>query len=148
MSDPTKPAAGTSLSSLLRQMQDRFDRTERLRAELAGLVGRATSPDGLVRVVCTAEDPVHEVEINPRAMGGDATELAAALRRTAHEARADLDRQSAELMREQVGDAGPMSLVYDPEAAQAKLKQLNDLINSGARDTNLMFERMRRQFGL
>nr|MDT0662203.1 YbaB/EbfC family nucleoid-associated protein [Micromonospora sp. DSM 115978] len=148
MSDPTHPGAGTSLSSLLRQMQDQFDRSERLRAQLSELVGRATSQDGLVRVTCSADDPAHEVDIDPRALRRGAADLADSVREAVRGARADLARQTDELIREHTDDGGPTSLAHDPEAAQNKLRQLNDLINSGTRDTNLMFERMRRQFGL
>ncbi|MDG4829216.1 YbaB/EbfC family nucleoid-associated protein [Solwaraspora sp. WMMD1047] len=148
MSDPTNPGAGTSLSSLLRQMQDQFDRSERLNSQLSELVGRAVSPDGMVRVACTADDPTHEVEIDPRALRRGATDLAGSLQEAARGARADLARQTDDLIREQTGGGGPLALPHDPAAAQQKLRHLNDLINSGARDTNLMFERMRRQFGL
>ncbi|HEX5594861.1 MAG TPA: YbaB/EbfC family nucleoid-associated protein [Micromonosporaceae bacterium] len=150
MSEATGAAAGgiAGLGGLLQKLQEQVGRTDELRTQLAELVGRAESPDGLIRVAATPDDPVAEVEIDPRAMRHASEDLANLLQQAVRAAKADLARQTSEVLREQTGEDGPMSLVHNPEAARAKLNQLNEMVESGSRDLNLMFEQMRRQLRL
>lgn len=146
MSQPTgSPSGIPGLSEVLRKAQDQLGRSEKIRSELAGLTGCAQSPDGYIRVTCTAEDPVAELEIDPQAMRYYADELAAVLQQVIRDAKADLAHRTEEVLREQMGDDGPMALVYNPEAAQAKLRQLSEMVQAGSRDLNQLFERIRQQ---
>jgi hypothetical protein len=47
-------------------------------------------------------------------------------------ARADLARQIDEVLRDQAGDGGVRTLVHDPAAAQRRLAQLTEMVDSRA----------------
>ncbi|MBY8874453.1 YbaB/EbfC family nucleoid-associated protein [Micromonospora sp. PLK6-60] len=148
----TEPRQGDQAADVMAQMMARMReelrRGDELRSRLAGLTGRAESPDGLVAVTCTADDPAHELHLDPRALRRPSEELAELLQELLREARTDLRRQTDEALRELGGGAGPQSLVHDPAAAQAKLAQLNELVSGPVRDSVQMLERMRRQLGV
>ena len=133
------------MAQLAARMREQLGRGEELRGRLAGLTGQAESENGWVRVTCTAEDPATELHIDPRALrmpAADLSELVAGLLRAA---RADLQRATAEVMRELGGPAGPSALLHDPAAAQAKLAQLNDMVSGPMRESTELLERLRRQ---
>ncbi|MEU8260128.1 YbaB/EbfC family nucleoid-associated protein [Micromonospora sp. NPDC048999] len=127
------------------RMREQMARGEELRGRLAGLTGRAASEDGQIEVVCTADDPAHELRLDPRAMRRSAAELAEELQELLRSARADLQRQTSEAVREAGDQAGPQSLIGDPAAAQAKLAQLNEMVSGPLRQSTEMLERLRRQ---
>ncbi|SCG36394.1 YbaB/EbfC DNA-binding family protein [Micromonospora echinaurantiaca] len=139
---------GDVMAQLMERMREQLSRGEELRTRLAGLTGRAESEDGLVRVTCTAEDPAHELHLDPRALRLPATDLAELIADLLRKARADLQRETSEALRELTGPAGPEALVHDPAAAQAKLAQLNDLVSGPLRESTQMLERLRRQLGV
>ncbi|MFG2101948.1 YbaB/EbfC family nucleoid-associated protein [Micromonospora echinaurantiaca] len=139
---------GDVMAQLMERMREQLSRGEELRTRLAGLTGRAESEDGLVRVACTAEDPAHELHLDPRALRLPATDLAELIADLLRKARADLQRETSEALRELTGPAGPEALVHDPAAAQAKLAQLNDLVSGPLRESTQMLERLRRQLGV
>jgi DNA-binding protein YbaB len=140
-------AGAQRMGDYLRQAQQQAAPGGELRNRLAGLVGRAESPDGLIRVACTGEDPAHEVDIDPRVLRYVSEELAETLQTVFRAARADLARQIDEVLQEQAGDGGVMALVHDPAAAQRKLAQLTEMAEAATRDTDAVMDQMRRRFG-
>lgn len=148
MTDPTPgPIDVGGLNDILRKAQEMAAQTNQLQERLAGLTGRAESADGLVRVACTGDDPVHEVVIDPRALRYAAADLAETLQTLIRQARVDLNQQVSDVFREQTGDAGPMALLQNPELAQAKMAQLREMVDSASQGSSALMERMRRQFG-
>ena len=136
------------MAQLAARMREQLGRGEELRSRLAGLTGQAESENGLVRVTCTVEDPAQELHIDPRALRMPAAELSELVAGLLRAARADLQRATAEVMRELGGPAGPATLLHDPAAAQAKLAQLNDMVSGPIRESTEMLERLRRQLGV
>jgi DNA-binding protein YbaB len=145
----TPGAADAALGELNRiaaQAQERLAHAAQLRDRLADLVGRGQGADGLVRVVCTPTDPVHEVHVDPRAMRMVSTDLAEAVRAAAHEARRDLDEQTRAITRELVDrDDDPLGVVSDPAAARVKLAELDALAQGAAGQAAALFERLGAQ---
>ncbi|MGA3489846.1 YbaB/EbfC family nucleoid-associated protein [Micromonosporaceae bacterium DT55] len=133
------------MAQLAARMRGQQQQAEELGARLAGLTGRAESEDGLLRVVCTATDPAHELFVDPRAMRLPATELSELLAGLVRAARADLQRETGEVLRELGGEDGPEALIHNPAAAQAKLAQLNEMVSGPLRESTEMLDRLRRQ---
>ncbi|MEU2610411.1 YbaB/EbfC family nucleoid-associated protein [Micromonospora sp. NPDC007271] len=136
------------MAQIAARMREQLARGEELRGRLAGLTGRAVSEDGQIEVACTADDPAHELRLDPRAMRRPAVELAEVLQELLRSAREDLQRQTAEAVREAGDQVGPQSLIGDPAAAQAKLAQLSELVSGPLRQSSEMLERLRRQLSL
>ncbi|SCE80837.1 YbaB/EbfC DNA-binding family protein [Micromonospora viridifaciens] len=144
----SEPAANDAMAQIAARMREQMARGEELRGRLTGLTGRAVSEDGLIEVACTADDPAHELRLDPRAMRRPTAELAEVLQELLRSARADLHRQTAEAVREAGDQVGPQSLIGDPAAAQAKLAQLSELVSGPMRESTEMLERLRRQLSL
>jgi YbaB/EbfC DNA-binding family protein len=125
----------------LDKLLERLNRTAEVRDRIKALVGRAESPDGLVKVSCSADDPLRELELHPRARRLPHTELAALIRDTARAARSDLSRQTREVVAEVLGDEGTAS-------AAASLGQLTVLTNTTGQDAQAALDRIRRLVGL
>lgn len=132
----------------MRDLQETIARNTALHARLAALTGRAEGLDGLVRVVCTANDPVHELTIDPRAFRHPAEDVAEAVRQAVRTAKSDLDRQVSDAMREEAGTEGALAFVSQPGLAQAKLAQLADMIGAANRDTTQVMDRVRGRLGV
>ncbi|MFD2767343.1 YbaB/EbfC family nucleoid-associated protein [Micromonospora eburnea] len=143
-----EPAGNDPMASIAARMREQMARGEELRGRLAGLTGRAVSEDGQIEVACTADDPAHELRIDPRAMRRPAVELAEQLQELLRSARTDLQQQTAEAVREAGEQVGPQALIGNPAAAQAKLAQLSELVSGPMKQSGEMLERLRRQLSL
>ena len=141
-------AAADGMAQFAERMRQQLGRAEELQTRLAELRGRAESEDGLVVVVCTADDPAQELHIDPRATRQPVADLAELIQKLIREARADLSERTNEVLHELGGAVGPAALLHNQAAAQAKLAQLNDLVSGPLRNSTEMLERMRRQLGL
>jgi DNA-binding protein YbaB len=131
----------------MRDLQESIVRNAALHERLAALTGRAEGLDGLVRVVCTADDPVHELTLDPRALRRPAEDVAEAVRQAIRTAKLDLERQVGDAMREEAGTAGALAFVTRPGLAQAKLAQLADMIGAANKETTQVMDRVRGRLG-
>lgn len=129
------------------QLRDRMARVAQFRERLAELTGHAESPDGLIKVTSTAEDPLHELYLHPRALNLLNADLAEAIQRTASEARQDLKTRTDEALATLLPPGDPAAAIADPAAARARLTELADLMRSTTEDTRTAFDRLRAQFG-
>lgn len=123
-------------------IRERMARAQEVRAAVAGLVGQGEGADGLIKISCTADDPVHDIRLEPRAVRMMSSErLGAEIQRAVRDARDDLQKQTREVFRERLGvgeGAGGM---------RAELDQLSGIAESSAERAAALFERMRREFG-
>jgi DNA-binding protein YbaB len=127
--------------------QDRLARITRLRERLATLEGHAESPDGLIKVTCTTEDPLHDLQLHPRALKLLNTNLSSTIQQTATEAGADLKRHTDEVLATLFGPDDPARLLTDPTAAKARLQDLTETVKTAGTDTTAAFERLRQLLG-
>jgi DNA-binding protein YbaB len=134
---------GTPKPIPLDQARDRIARLAQVRERLTQLVGRAESADGLIKVAATADDPLHDVQLDPRALKLLNTDLAAALQQTAAAARADLKRQLDDLLATALSPGDPARMLADPTAATASLREMTATMNTAAQDTAAALERLR-----
>ncbi|MFC4913381.1 YbaB/EbfC family nucleoid-associated protein [Actinomadura gamaensis] len=102
----------------------RMERVLAVQERLRDVVGRARSEDGAVAVECAGGQGLTGLVIDPRAMKLGSQELAETVVRLVREATADLRRQTAELMREELGElADPRALQDEVLAAQRDFEQ-------------------------
>lgn len=135
------------LQRIAEQAQRRLAERQARREQTAELIGQGEAADGLVRVGCTARDPLAELTIHPRAMRLPSEDLAAAIRQAAALAATDLRGRTAEITRSLVDeDDDPAGIVGDPAAAQARLDQLTELATGSAADISAVVERFTAQF--
>ena len=114
-----------------RNAQGYFSKTLEVQKQLSGLVGRASSGDGRIRVGCTTGAALTELHIDPRAMRMGADELTRTLLDLTAEAQADLKRQTEEIVSEAYGDQNPADMFRDPEKFGESLRAMGDAF-SGA----------------
>lgn len=128
-------------------LRDRMARVAQLRDRLAELTGHAESPDGLIKVTATTDDPLHDLQLHPRVLKLLNAELATAIQETATAARKDLKRKADEALSAVVGPGDPAHLLADPAAARARLQELTEDARRVGEDTAAAFERLRQQLG-
>jgi DNA-binding protein YbaB len=128
-------------------LQDRLARIAHLREHLATLEGHAESPDGLIKVTCTTDEPLYELYLHPRALNLLNADLAEAIQRTATEARQDLKTHTDEALATLLPPGDPAAAIADPAAARARLTEMADLMRATTEDTRTAFDRLRAQFG-
>jgi DNA-binding protein YbaB len=106
---------------------------------IAGLVGRAETPDGRVRLAFSPEKGLPELHIDPRAMRMGSEELAETIQRLVGEALADLvEQKQATAAKDGVEAAAP-----DPEAIGKTLDGMSDVMRMAARDATALIEQVR-----
>lgn len=130
-------------AALIDQMRANLARTAALREQVGDLVGKATSDDGHIRVTYTGAAGLAELSIDPRAMRRPSQDLAARIVRVTADARADLERQRAELVAESAGDTPELTR----ESGEALLGELSRNYARSMDDIQTVFERFRRQAG-
>lgn len=130
---------------VLRATRERFARAQALQERLKGLTGRAETPDGRVRVVSTAADPMAELHIDPRAMRLGSQDLAQAIKETVSRARADLDRQVEELARGGAfgNEVNPLDFVKDKAGLQTMLGEMQGAFESLGKETQATLDKLR-----
>lgn len=140
---------GLDLGELMRQSQERMARLAAVREQMADLKGRAESYDGNIIVISTADDPLAELKIDPRAMRMGSEKLASVLRETARCARQDLDAQVKKLTEMQYGDAGnPMETLKDGESLKKSLTEMQEVFEQAGRQSEQMIQELQRKLGL
>lgn len=136
-------------NQLLSKARQRMAKAEEARERMAGLKGRAETPDGRIAVVSTAEDPLAELRIDPRAMRMASEDLAAAIRATARRARADLDRQAEEITAELYGDdENPMEMLRNQEEMKQRLSEMQGMFQKAGKDAQAMIDQIRQNLGI
>ncbi|WP_067792926.1 YbaB/EbfC family nucleoid-associated protein [Actinomadura formosensis] len=140
---------GLDLGDLLRQSQERMAKLAAVREQMAGLQGRAESQDGRISVTSTAEDPLAEIKIDPRAMRMGSEELAATLQETARRARQDLDAQVQKITADQFGGTeNPMDVLKDQDALKKSLTDMQGVFEQAGRQSQQMMDELHRKLGL
>lgn len=128
-------------------LQARLARVTEFREHVAALEGHAESPDGLIKITCTAEDSLRDLQLHPRALKLLNSELAAAIQETATSARADLKRQTDDLVGNLFDPNDPARGLADPGAARARLQELTETMKTMGDDTTAAFDRLREMLG-
>ncbi|MEV5571099.1 YbaB/EbfC family nucleoid-associated protein [Spirillospora sp. NPDC052269] len=126
MSDYARFAAADEEEARGRAEQ-RMQRVMAVQERLRDVVGRARSEDGGITAECTGGQGLTALTIDPRAMGLGSQELADTVVRLVREATVDLRRQTAEMLREELGDlADPRALKDEVLAARQDFEQKVD----------------------
>jgi DNA-binding protein YbaB len=130
---------------ILHATRERFARAQAVQEQLKGLTGQAETPDGRVRVVSTAADPMAELHIDPRAMRLGSQELAQAIKETMSRARQDLDRQVNELSRGGAfgNEVNPLDFIKDKAGLKTMLNEMQGTFESLGKDTQAMLDKLR-----
>lgn len=119
---------------------------EEVQDRLSGLVGRAESEDGRIRVAFSNENAVEELHIDPRALRDGSEVLAENIRTVIADARADLLRQVDEVVTAAYPERpDPEQLVSDADELYGQLSDLNDLIRRSGDRIGEAFERFQQQ---
>ena len=106
------------------------------RARIAGLVGRAETSNGWIRVAWAAGTGLDELHIGPRAMRLRSDELAPAISGAITDAMTDLRRQLNEVLRDEAGiaaDGGTVRLDDMRDAFNQKMDALTDRLDRAQR---------------
>lgn len=143
MPDP----AGASDPTPIDLARERLVRAAQVRERLAELVGRAESTDGLIKIACTAADPLHELQLHPRALKQLNTTLVEAIQQTAAAARADLKQQADDVMAEEYGDDNPSRLARDPAAASSRLREMTETLTAAGQNAQAVIDELRSRLG-
>ncbi|MCP2337140.1 YbaB/EbfC family nucleoid-associated protein [Actinomadura rupiterrae] len=126
MSDYARFAAA-DMEEARGRAERRMEKVMAVQARLRDVVGRARSEDGTIVAECTGGRGLTGLAIDPRAMKLGSHELAETVVRLVQEATDDLRRQTAEMMREELGDlADPRALKDEVHAAQRDFEQKMD----------------------
>jgi hypothetical protein len=137
-------ALGSAAESpeLIKQMRARTERTREIRDKVRDLVGRASSDDGYVRAAYTNADGLSELVLEPKAMRLPSQDLAAVIVELTAQARADLDRQRAEVL----ADLNLGSDV-DLESSAALLSELSNAYAGSMSEIQTVFAQFRDRLG-
>ena len=141
-------AEGAEFDALLRHSQERVAKIAHLREQSASVVGAAETADGRISVTSTADDPVAELRIDPRAMRMTSDDLAAAIKETIRRALADRERQVERLAAEEYGEENPLDLLDNKEALQQTLGQVQGMFEKAGRDAQSMIAQLQQHFGV
>lgn len=140
---------GMDFNEVLRNSRERMAKVTEARERMTGLTGRAESTDGRIKVASTAEDPLAELQIDPRAMRMGSEELAAAIRQVARLARTDLDRQGQEITDELYGDGqDPMDVLRNQDQLKKNLSDMQEMFGKAGNDAQAMIDQLRQGLGI
>ncbi len=127
---------------LIKQMRARTERTREIRDKVRDLVGRASSDDGYVRAAYTNAAGLSELVLEPKAMRLPSQDLAALIVELTAQARADLDRQRAEVLADL--DLGSD---IDLERSAALLSELSNAYAGSMSEIQSVFTQFRDGLG-
>jgi DNA-binding protein YbaB len=141
-------ALGVDVSQLAEETRLHAARAAELQARMRGMVGRAESKDGRVRLAFSHQDGLPELVIDPRAMRLGAEELATLIQDLVKEAVGDLDRQRQEARQETYGpDFDPEAAKPDPEGLRNVLQGMTESVESAGQNLTALMDQMRSRFG-
>jgi DNA-binding protein YbaB len=129
------------------QAQERLAGVRELKDRIAALVGRAESSDGLVRAEYTDADGLSGLVVNPRAMRFGSEELSESILRTVRAARANLDEQRQEAMREVLGPGFDPNAPVDVAALRGRIDEAAEAFRRTAGDSTALMDLVRRATG-
>jgi DNA-binding protein YbaB len=129
------------------QVRRHLEEVRALKDRIATLVGRAESPDGLVRVEFTDADGLSALDVNPRAMRLQSQELSEAILRTVRAARADLDEQRRAALADVMGTGFDPTAPVDPAALRGRIDEAADAFRRTSADSNALMDLVRRATG-
>ena len=143
------PSGDFDIEKLIRVSQEYEARGQELQERLAEIEGVAESEKGTIKVSCTVEGGVTDLQISPRAMRLPAAELAETIKRLIHEATADLQARTNELMAELFGEENtPDALRRKAEAAGNELDNAAAAFERAVNDSAGELERIQKRLGL
>jgi DNA-binding protein YbaB len=141
--------ANLDLEKLIRVSEEQSARVQEMQERAAELTGVAGSKDGRIKVTCTVNGGVTDIQIDPRAMRMPAADFAETLKTLIREATADLHRQLSGLMAETYGEeANPMALAQNQEAVQQKIQDAAAAYDRTLDDAMSELQRIAKQLGL
>lgn len=111
-----------NLDGRLRDMKKASEGMRIARERLATLVGTGTAADDKVKVTWAAATGLDQLTIDPRAMRMPSEDLARAVKQAITAAMADLRRQTAEVMKEELGTV--------PGDTAAKIEEMREAFDS------------------
>lgn len=142
---PLSDNIGTNaLDGMLRDAQKRLGQAAELQERLMSIVGQATSSDGRVKVQCTNEKGIANIDLDPRAMRMASAELAETLVTVIQEAMADLRTQSQSITREAFGGE---SVAGDIGAARVRIKEAGESFERAMSDAQGEMQQVLRTIG-
>lgn len=116
-----------NLDGRLRELKKASDGMRVAKERLAALVGTGTAADDRIRVTWAAATGLDQLHLDPRAMRMPSQDLADAIKQAIAAAMADLRRQTAEVLKEEVGAAPGGSTAKIQEMHEAFSSQMNDI---------------------
>jgi DNA-binding protein YbaB len=141
--------ANLDLEKLIRVSEEQSARVQEMQERAAELTGVAGSKDGRIKVTCTVNGGVTDIQIDPRAMRMPAADFAETLKTLIREATADLHRQLSGLMAETYGEeVNPMALAQNQEAVQQKIQDAAAAYDRTLDDAMSELQRIAKQLGL
>jgi hypothetical protein len=123
-------------------LREHATRAAAVRGELAGILGEASSDDGLL-VAKVGAGGLAELTIEPRAMRMPSVDLAAAIVELTRRAREDLDRRR----QERAAELGVGQVGVDLDESMARLDRLRGLVAESQGDVRRVYERFRAETG-
>ncbi|MCO5985089.1 YbaB/EbfC family nucleoid-associated protein [Actinoallomurus spadix] len=143
------PPGDLDIDKLIRLSQEYEARSQELQERMASLEGYAESERGMVKVTCTVNGGVSDLEITPRAMRLPAAELAEVIKELIREAGEDLQARTNELMAELFGEENsPDALQRRVEAAGHAMDNAAAAFERAVDDTAGELERIQKRLGL
>lgn len=141
--------ANLDLEKLIRVSEEQSARVQEMQERAAELTGVAVSKEGRIKVTCTVNGGITDIQIDPRAMRMPAADFAETLKTLIRDANADLHRQLSELMAETYGEgANPMALAQNQEAVQKKIQDAAAAYDRTLDDAMSELQRITKQLGL
>ncbi|GLY74748.1 YbaB/EbfC family nucleoid-associated protein [Actinoallomurus iriomotensis] len=141
--------ANMDIDRLLRISEEYSAKVQEMQERSADLKGHAESKDRRIKVTCTVDGGITDIDIDPRAMRMSAANFAETLKTLIHEANADLQRQLSELMTETYGaEANPLSFKDNQKEAHERVEAAAAMFDRTLEDAMTELSRISKQLGL
>lgn len=140
MADFDASLSPTAIESTIRSAHEKLERAGELQELIASVVGTAESQDGRIRVECTNGDPLHTLQIDPRAMRMGSEGLAETIQTVVREAVQDLRNRSQLAVQEKFGGQG-----FDPAESRKRIQEARESFERIAVDAQGEMDRLSRR---
>ncbi|GLY83643.1 YbaB/EbfC family nucleoid-associated protein [Actinoallomurus iriomotensis] len=141
--------ANMDIDRLLRISEEYSAKVQEMQERSADLKGHAESKDRRIKVTCTVDGGITDIDIDPRAMRMPAANFAETLKTLIHEANADLQRQLSELMTETYGaEANPLAFKENQKEAHERVEAAAAMFDRTLEDAMTELSRISKQLGL